>query len=169
MIDLLHISLFEKIINYLDDYRDIHSLKISNKNIYNTIKTIHDNKIDILFYKLNKLHTLHKTVDNIVDNTVDNIVDNTVDNTINIQYIKYTLNFIENKNEIYKKFQSNKFTLIINSKYDSEYDITHYIINIKSCYSLFNEHFFIPIVLYRQDCIEYINKSISRSYIIDVI
>ena len=34
MIDLLHISLFEKIINYLDDYRDIHSLKISNKNIY---------------------------------------------------------------------------------------------------------------------------------------
>ena len=82
MIDLLHISLFEKIINYLDDYRDIHSLKISNKNIYNTIKTIHDNKIDILFYKLNKLHTLHKTVDNIVDNTVDN--------TINIQYIKYT-------------------------------------------------------------------------------
>ena len=166
MIDVLHISLFEKIIHYLDDYRDIHNLKISNKNIYNTIKTIHDNKIDILFYKLNTLHTLKNTVYNTVDNTVNNTVDN---NRLEIQYIKYTLNFIENKNEIYKKFISNKFTLIINSKYDNEYDITHYIINIKSSYSLFNEHFFIPIVLYRQDCIEYINKIISRSYIIDVI
>ena len=140
--DILHMYILENIIYYLD-YDSIYNLKLVNKNIYFTIKYLHNEKLHLFLDK--------------IQNTLPY-------NEFSIRYKKNISTYISNDTTLYKKNIPHIFTMIIKKIIDQD-DKEYFILVLKADYSLFNENFFIPLILNKADCIGYVQKNIKKSYI----